>query len=310
MVHGRKRRRRPVPKGRGPGAAQSLAASRHVPAPVSDDVAVSDWMDAFRVRARRATSFLGWASFTSGADPAEVSMLEVMALVAEGDGCRRVARGRDRGAVRGWHSPRCWTRSSALRARGQARRAGVRVDQERRVMRRSAARRAEERCEAGRAVRSTHSARSSSTAAARPPRRRCPTRGTSGRSRSWFLLSGAPEGLACLGYGHDLAARAAWATQASSWASPPGRYKPKLPSGTTHRARIPSTRRLGHRPLVAWKLGRASRYGEGSAAGFARRTAGSSSRARSHRRRAGTHARWALSDVPRAGARSYGDPTA
>jgi monoamine oxidase len=85
---GTRRRGRPVPKGEAEVLRQTLAdiAARAGSAGVSDDVAVSDWMDALSVPRATRDFVLGWASFMSGADPAEVSMLEVMALVAEGDG--------------------------------------------------------------------------------------------------------------------------------------------------------------------------------------------------------------------------------
>lgn len=85
---GVRRRGRPVPKGEADLLRQTLAdiAARAGSAGVQDDIAVSDWMGAVGVPRATRDFVLGWASFMSGADPSEVSMLEVMALVAEGDG--------------------------------------------------------------------------------------------------------------------------------------------------------------------------------------------------------------------------------
>ena len=85
---GVRRRGRPVPKGEADLLRQTLAdiAARAGSAGVQDDVAVSDWMGVLGVPRATRDFVFGWASFMSGADPSEVSMLEVMALVAEGDG--------------------------------------------------------------------------------------------------------------------------------------------------------------------------------------------------------------------------------
>ncbi len=85
---GTRRRGRPVPKGEAAVLRQALAdiAARARSAGADDDVAVSEWMSELGVPRATRDYVLAWASFMSGADAAEVSMLEVMALVAEGDG--------------------------------------------------------------------------------------------------------------------------------------------------------------------------------------------------------------------------------
>jgi monoamine oxidase len=85
---GTRRRGRPVPRGEIDVLRRTLAeiAARAAGKGTEDDVAVSEWMGALNAPRATRDFVLGWASFMSGADPAEVSMLEVMALVAEGDG--------------------------------------------------------------------------------------------------------------------------------------------------------------------------------------------------------------------------------
>ncbi len=85
---GMRRRGRPVPKSEAAVLRQTLAdlATRAAGPTPEDDVPVVDWLKAHGLPRATKDFVLGWASFMSGADPAEVSMLEVMALVAEGDG--------------------------------------------------------------------------------------------------------------------------------------------------------------------------------------------------------------------------------
>lgn len=82
------RRRRPVPKGEAgalKAALREIARRGGSTAP-EDDVSVPDWLKGHGVSYATRDFVLGWAAFMSGADPADVSMLEVIALVAEGDG--------------------------------------------------------------------------------------------------------------------------------------------------------------------------------------------------------------------------------
>jgi monoamine oxidase len=84
---GTRRRGRPVPKGEAEplrAALRGMAAARIVDA--EDDVSVAEWLGATGVPRATGDFIRGWASFMSGADPVEVSVLEVLALVAEGDG--------------------------------------------------------------------------------------------------------------------------------------------------------------------------------------------------------------------------------
>lgn len=82
------RRGRPVPKGEFAVLRQTLAdiAARASRAGRGDDVSVADWMSPLGVPRATRDFVLAWASFMSGADPSAVSMLEVLALVGEGDG--------------------------------------------------------------------------------------------------------------------------------------------------------------------------------------------------------------------------------
>jgi monoamine oxidase len=85
---GTRRRGRPVPKGEAETLRRTLAelAARGRAAGSEDDVSVAEWMAGLGVPRATRDFVLGWASFMSGADPSGISMLEVMALVAEGDG--------------------------------------------------------------------------------------------------------------------------------------------------------------------------------------------------------------------------------
>lgn len=82
------RRRRPVPKGEAAAlnAALREIARRGGSTDAQDDVSVPDWLDRHGISYSTRDFVLAWAAFMSGADPADVSMLEVVALVAEGDG--------------------------------------------------------------------------------------------------------------------------------------------------------------------------------------------------------------------------------
>jgi monoamine oxidase len=85
---GVRRRGRPVPKREAEALRQALAdiASRAGAAGSEDDVPAADWLGDLGLPRATRDFVLGWAAFMSGADPTEISMLDVMALVAEGDG--------------------------------------------------------------------------------------------------------------------------------------------------------------------------------------------------------------------------------
>jgi monoamine oxidase len=82
------RRHGPVPEGEAAVLEQTLAeiAGRAGAAGIEDDVAVSAWLEELAVPRATRDFVLGWASFMSGAEPGDVSMLEVIALVAQGNG--------------------------------------------------------------------------------------------------------------------------------------------------------------------------------------------------------------------------------
>jgi monoamine oxidase len=78
----------PVPAGETAVLRRTLGElrSRAAEAGAGDDISVTDWMSGLDVPVATRDFVYAWASFMSGADPAEVSMLEVLALVAKGDG--------------------------------------------------------------------------------------------------------------------------------------------------------------------------------------------------------------------------------
>lgn len=85
---GVRRRGRPVPKGEAAVLRQALAeiAARAAAAGAEDDVTAADWLSALSLPRATRDFVLGWAAFMSGADPSQISMLDVIALVAEGNG--------------------------------------------------------------------------------------------------------------------------------------------------------------------------------------------------------------------------------
>jgi monoamine oxidase len=82
------RREEPVPAGEAPMLRATLAElrSRAAETGARDDVSVAEWMSGLELPVATWDFVFAWASFMSGADPTEVSMLEVLALVAKGDG--------------------------------------------------------------------------------------------------------------------------------------------------------------------------------------------------------------------------------
>lgn len=85
---GMRRRGRPVPKGEAAVLRQALGeiAARAAAAGAEDDVTAADWLRALSLPRATRDFVLGWAAFMSGADPSQISMLDVIALVAEGNG--------------------------------------------------------------------------------------------------------------------------------------------------------------------------------------------------------------------------------
>jgi monoamine oxidase len=85
---GQRRRGRPVPKGEDAALRQALAdiAARAAVAGPEDDVSAADSLGDLGLPRATRDFVLGWAAFMSGAEPTEISMLDVMSLVAEGDG--------------------------------------------------------------------------------------------------------------------------------------------------------------------------------------------------------------------------------
>lgn len=72
----------PTPAAEAPALSDALAALVAGPR----DASVRDWTEAVGLPASARDFLHGWTAFMSGADPAEVSVLELAALVAEGDG--------------------------------------------------------------------------------------------------------------------------------------------------------------------------------------------------------------------------------
>jgi monoamine oxidase len=78
----------PVPGAEAAALRATLAELRSraaEPGP-GDDVSVTEWMSRLDAPVATRDFVYAWASFMSGADPGEVSMLEVLALLAKGDG--------------------------------------------------------------------------------------------------------------------------------------------------------------------------------------------------------------------------------
>jgi monoamine oxidase len=202
---GTRRRGRPVPKGEASVLRQTLAeiAARGRAAGHEDDVAVSDWMGALGAPRATREFVLAWASFMSGADPSEVSMLEVLALVAEGDGSP--ASLADEIGERFEHGSVSLFEAIAADSRAEIRLGApvLRIEQDEEVVTATVA---------------DGSALSAAAAVVAVPLNALGAieldpplddalaalvaEGHPGRSRKlWLLAEGVPEGLACVGYG-------------------------------------------------------------------------------------------------------------